>query len=215
MSLKPIEIYQEHKDLFDRYQSLLLKWNQKINLTAITDPEEMIEKHFVDSLSLVPLLLRWLSLSENVSRETFSPSLLDIGSGAGLPGLPLKIAFPNLRLTLVDAVKKKCDFLKEVIRSLSLKEAEVRHETLRGQSIGVFDVVVSRATFSLKEYLSLAVPQLKPQGIVVAMKGPEVESEVHEAREALRSFHLKPFESVSFELPHSKSQRRILMTRFS
>src|SRR5262249_27872914 len=123
-----VEIFQKHHAAFDRYQSLLLKWNDKINLTAITAPEEIVEKHFLDSLALIPALSLWWP-AQNVSRETFSEglTLLDIGAGGGFPGLPLKIALPSLRVTLVDSVKKKCDFIKEVIRALGLSDVEVRH----------------------------------------------------------------------------------------
>jgi 16S rRNA (guanine527-N7)-methyltransferase len=224
MNPTPAEFYQRHRDLFDRYQLLLLKWNQKINLTAITDPSAIVEKHFLDSLSLLPALIQWLPdfFPANVSRETFSPevfesvrlSVLDIGSGAGFPGIPLKVVTPQLQLTLVDSVKKKCDFLKEVVRSLSLTQVKVRHETLKGQSIGAFDVIATRATFDLKAYLSLAVPNLKPGGIIIAMKGLEIEEEMGRADEVLKANKLKPFESVRTTLAESRSERQILMTRY-
>src|SRR5262245_59521449 len=98
MSLTPIELYQAHRLEFDRYQSLLLKWNEKINLTSITRPDEIVEKHFVDSLALIPWLEELLP-SKNVSRGTLGAlSALDVGAGAGFPGLPLKIVMPSLKL---------------------------------------------------------------------------------------------------------------------
>lgn len=224
MSLTPIELYQSHRTLFDQYQSILLKWNEKINLTAITKPDEIIEKHFLDSLFLLPELSRWLPhfFSENVSRETNPPhtpllqrgagGILDIGAGAGFPGIPLKLVNPHLKLTLVDSVKKKCDFLKEVVRSLSLGETEVAYLTLKGQVIGAFDLIVTRATFGLKEYLELAIPNLRPQGILIAMKGAEVEGEIQEAEEIRERLRLRPWEMVRYILPYSKAERRILMT---
>ncbi len=211
-----IEIYRQHQGSFERYQSLLLKWNEKINLTAITDPKEILDKHFFDSLALLPALSDWLP---NVSRETFLPEalslfVLDIGSGAGLPGIPLKIAAPPIKLTLVDTVKKKCDFLKEVVRVLGFESVQVLHQTLTGQCIGSYDLILTRATFNLKDYLELATPNLKPNGRIVAMKGPESAEEIKDSQIALNRLGLRPWEGVSYELPLSRASRQLLMTRF-
>lgn len=204
------ELYQSHRATFDRYQSLLLRWNQKINLTAITDPAEIIEKHFLDSLSLLDVS-RETFFQGNVPRETLS--ILDIGSGGGFPGIPLKIALPSLEMTLLDSTKKRCDFLKEAIRSLSLKGIQVLQETLKGQSVGLFDVIVTRATFSLAQYLSLAIPNLKLHGVILAMKGIEIDEELCEAREVLKDLDFQPVETVPYELPQSRQKRQIIIVK--
>jgi 16S rRNA (guanine527-N7)-methyltransferase len=211
----PIDLFRRHQETFARYQSLLLKWNEKVNLTAITDPQEILEKHFLDSLAVLMGLAQWLP---NVSRETFEPeclqlSILDIGAGAGFPGIPLKIVAPELDLTLVDSVRKKCDFLKEAVRWLGLNRTRVIHHTLKGEAVGSFDVIVTRATFDLKTYATLAAPNLKPEGILIAMKGPAVEGERKDSLQTLGRFKLRPWEGLAYELPFSKVSRQILMTR--
>lgn len=211
----PIDLYRQHQGEFERYQALLLKWNKKINLTAITDPEEILDKHFLDSLAILPELANRLT---NVSRETFSTeglriSVLDIGCGAGFPGIPLKIVAPQIELTLVDSVKKKCDFLKEVVRGLGLESVQVHHQTLQGQSIGSYDLILTRATFDLKTYLGLAFPSLKPDGLIVAMKGKECAQELNDSEALLKGLGLDPWEVASYVLPLSKAHRQLLLTR--
>jgi len=202
MSTRSIEIYQAHKSVFDLYQSLLLKWNQKFNLTNITHPNEVVERHFLDSLALIDVSRETFEI---VSRETIS--LLDIGSGGGFPGLPLKIAFPSLNVTLLDSLKKRCDFLKEAIRTLSLSSIQVLHEKLAGQSVGLFDVIASRATFRLSDYLKLALPNLKPKGTILALKGIDIDEEVKEAAKFLEgkgTFHI---DAIPYQLPLTKLDR--------
>ncbi|HEX5037589.1 MAG TPA: 16S rRNA (guanine(527)-N(7))-methyltransferase RsmG [bacterium] len=209
------ELYQRHQAAFDRYQSLLLKWNEKINLTAITSPNEIAERHFQDSLALIPALQAWGD-SENVSRETFSEglSLLDLGAGGGFPGIPLKIAMPSWKVTLVDSVKKKCDFMKEVVRSLALSDVEIRHQALEpNQPLGPFDLVITRAAFSLTKFLELGALHLNPSGRMVAYKGMEIEAEIKEAEETRLRHQLSPFKSYIYRLPVSKAQRQLIMTQ--
>lgn len=200
MSLDPIELtdlIRENHAAFDRYADLLIRWNQKINLTAITERRQIDELHFADSLSVAA----WL-------KNAGMPHLkvLDVGTGAGFPGIPMKIALPDLELTLVDAVKKKCDFLKEVVRALSLSGVQVIHDRLDGKkSLGQYDLVVSRAAFKLKEFLLYAGPNLKRGGLVVAMKSIEIKEEIQEAQARL--------ESVVYRLPHSNQKRQLIITR--
>lgn len=205
MSYLPAELHKEFRSQFDRYQSLLLKWNEKINLTAITRPEEIQEKHFLDSLA---------PLAEIVSRETFGRGLrlLDIGAGAGFPGLPLKIVHSKLEVTLVDSIKKKCDFMKEVIRALGLTAIEVLHQTLKGkEDLGrPFDVVISRAAFKLPDFLSLALPHLVSSGRMMIMKSEDVVEEVKQAQPILKREQISLC-SVPYTLSHSGLQRQILI----
>lgn len=190
MNISPLELYAAHRSEFEKYLELLLKWNQKINLTAITTPDEIRELHFIDSLFVIPQI---------VSRET----LLDIGSGNGLPGLAIKIVCPEIKITLVESVKKKCDFMKEVVRSLQLTGVTVLHQTLKeGDSIALFDVVVSRAAFKMDRLTRLAVPNLKPDGVVIGMKGVNVEEEIK---------NLRSIQTVGYTLPFSGRSRNLLI----
>lgn len=202
-----LSLYKKHKKQFDRYEELLLFWNQKINLTSITQSAEVAELHFLDSMVLAPHIV---SRDGSVPRET---SFLDLGAGAGFPGLPLKIIFPKIQMVLVDSVKKKCDFMKTVVRELDLKEVFVRHHFLKkSESIGKYDFVISRAAFKLKELFELALPNLKQGGKILALKGEGIEEEI---REMETSHELSPLgckiEIKPYELPTSKKNRNIVI----
>jgi 16S rRNA (guanine527-N7)-methyltransferase len=201
---KVFGIYFDEKtsEAFDLYLKELLKWNQKINLTAIRSEKGIILKHFLDSLSLYPYLAKHFSL-------------LDIGSGAGFPGIPLKIVQPSMEVTLIDSVRKKVDFQRHIIRTLGLKGIEVIHGRVQDKRIVMsmedrFDVVISRAFSDLRTLLILSFPFLKKGGMVLAMKGgmgsEEVRllSKIEETRYRLQK-------TVSFALPRSFSKRSILL----
>jgi 16S rRNA (guanine527-N7)-methyltransferase len=165
-----ITISSAQEERLLRFLDELLRWNQSINLTAITNRDEALVKHLVDSLTLLPLLRG-------------DEILLDMGSGGGLPGLPLKLVMPGLHLTSVDAVAKKISFQKHVIRTFALTGAVARHGRLEelGQEptlAGHFELVVARAFASLTDCVRLARPFLRPGGRLIAMKGPEGEKEV-------------------------------------
>ena len=147
------------------YLAELKKWNRKINLTAIKDEADIIIKHVLDSLSYV---------------RGFNPApglrLLDMGSGAGFPALPIKIAFPGLSITMVDSIKKKASFLRHIIRTLKLTETEVldtRAEELPGSLLSTFDVVTARAFADMKSAIVTGIPLLRPGGLMVLSRGPE------------------------------------------
>lgn len=180
----------------------LLRWNQSINLTAISDREEALVKHLVDSLTLLPYLR---------GDET----LLDMGSGGGLPGLPLKMVLPGINLTSVDAVAKKISFQKHVIRTFALNGAVARHGRLEvlGQETslnGHFDLVVARAFASLPDCLRLARPFLRRGGRLIAMKGPEGEKELLAAEELIANtgFSLQSMDRLT--LPGGNGERTLI-----
>jgi 16S rRNA (guanine527-N7)-methyltransferase len=152
----------------------LLRWNPRRNLTAITDYDEIVEKHLVDSLTLLPF-----------ARQ--SSRLLDIGSGAGFPSLPLKIVCPQLEIVSVDAVGKKIDFQRHVVRSLGLKGFKAVHARVESltEEHATFDLVTARALCSLKELVARSEPFLAPGGCLLAMKGPEGGREFFEQQEDL------------------------------
>jgi 16S rRNA (guanine527-N7)-methyltransferase len=187
---------------FDLYRRELLKWNQKINLTAIRSEKGIILKHFLDSLSAFPYLSK-------------TASLLDVGSGAGFPGIPLKIVYPSLEITLIDSVRKKIDFQRHIIRMLGLKGTEAIHGRIQDKEIlqrmsGRFDAVISRAFSDLQTLLTLAFPFLKKRGVLLAMKGELDEEEVRllSKREQTR-YRLQG--TASFVLPKSSFKRSILL----
>jgi 16S rRNA (guanine527-N7)-methyltransferase len=181
----------------------LLRWNRTHNLTAITDPAEGIEKHLTDSLTLLPLL-------------TGEERLLDIGSGGGFPGLPLKIARPALSVVSVDAVAKKIAFQRHAARLLGLQDFVPLH--MRAEKLpnlpayaSGFDVVVSRAFAALPVFASLALPCLKPEGRIVAMKGAEGARELAEAEGELAKLGLVCTELRRLQLPASGAVRCLLV----
>ncbi len=180
----------------------LLRWNQKINLTAIRDPVEAIEKHLVDSLTLVPLLAG-------------TERLLDLGSGPGFPGLPLQIACNGLTVVSVDAVQKKIAFQRQVSRLLGLRNFMAWHgraeqlTTQPGFSQN-FEVVVSRAFASLEQFAILAEPCLAPGGRIIAMKGVDPERELAEAAASLGKLGLICREVLQVTLPASGALRSLI-----
>jgi 16S rRNA (guanine527-N7)-methyltransferase len=180
----------------------LLRWNKSINLTAITDRNEALVKHLIDALTLLPHLR---------GDET----ILDMGSGGGLPGLPLKIVRPGLNLTSVDAVAKKISFQKHVIRTFALTGVVARHGRLEelGQEsalAGHFEVVVARAFASLADCVRLARPFLKAGGRLIAMKGPEGQGEVLAAEKIYTSAGFSLQQIDRFDLPGGNGERTLI-----
>jgi 16S rRNA (guanine527-N7)-methyltransferase len=158
---------------FDLYLNELVEWNQKFNLTSITDPAEIKKKHFADSL----LLLEHLTLTNE--------SVVDVGAGAGFPGIPLKLACPGIKLTLLEATKKKVGFLDHIIKTLGLTETAAvwtRAEDFRGE----FDLAVARAVADLRVLAELCLPLVKVGGLFVAWKEVAIEPEIESARRALK-----------------------------
>jgi 16S rRNA (guanine527-N7)-methyltransferase len=197
-----IRLSEKQVAAFDLYLRELLKWNQKINLTAIRSEKGIILKHFLDSLSAFPYLSK-------------TASLLDIGSGAGFPGIPLKIVHSSLEITLVDSVRKKIDFQRHIIRMLGLKGMEAIHGRIQDDEIlqsmaGRFDAVISRAFSDLQTLLVLAFPFLRKEGILLAMKGELGEEEIrHLSKGEETRYRLQG--TASFVLPKSSLNRSILL----
>jgi len=179
----------------------LKKWSRKINITAITDDEGIAVKHFVDSLSL-------LKVVQGAGR------LLDIGSGAGFPCIPVKIALPNLEIVSVDAVVKKISFQKQAVRLLNLERftaTHVRAETLADTYPEYFDWVVSRAFSDIPSFVAMALPLLKSEGRIVAMKGRSAAEEVASAEDALAKMGVKVDFVLDFSLPGSGDARSLVV----
>lgn len=181
----------------------LMEWNRSTNLTAITDPVEVAVKHFLDTLPVSPLL----------------PSgswLLDIGSGGGFPGIPLKTLRPDLHVMLIDASRKKVSFQKHIISMLGLKDVEARHaraeelkEELRPESRR-YDVIVSKAVSRLDRFLDQAVPLLGRPGMLIAMKGRSVDTEVEAARSRIEAEGLS-LSTKKYRLPYIDIERCLII----
>lgn len=208
-----IELNNDQTRQFAIHATELLLWNQKINLTAITDPIAVAVKHFLDSLTAARFLRP-------------EATLLDIGSGGGFPGLPLKILMPSLSVTMIDASRKKINFLKHVIRTLKLDNIEALHiraEDLAGNPLycNRFHVIVSRAISSLKLIRRLALPLLADEGVILALKGDKVKDELGDlqGRGSDDGGHIHTvlpsyFMTVeTFQLPYLKSNRSIVVIK--
>ena len=163
-SLK-IDVELQQLNHFALYAEELMRWNRKVNLTAITDAEALAIKHFLDSIAPAALMPP-------------GASLLDIGSGAGFPGIPLKIVRPDLKVTLIDAVRKKVNFQKHMIRTLALENIwahQVRAEQFSPET--PFDVIITRALSTLPEFVNLALPLLAKNGVMLSWKGIRAEAQ--------------------------------------
>lgn len=196
---------QQQSDLL-QYLGLLTKWNQVYNLTAVRDPMDMLRQHLLDSLAVVPALTRHLQ-----SRGIVDPiPLLDVGAGAGLPGVALAVALPQLRVTCVDTVGKKVAFIQQVAATLRLENLKTRHarvETLTGHD---WPIICSRAFASLAEFTGWTRQALAPGGVWIAMKGREPVEEMRALADSVRVFHVEPL-----QVPGLDAQRCLVWMRES
>lgn len=207
LAYENIELSSEQIDLFEKYRDLILEWNERIDITAITEDKEIDEKHFIDSLSV----FRHIEIPSHAK-------LVDIGTGGGFPGVPMKIFDPSVDLTLVDSLNKRIVFLEEVIDKLSLTSAQAIHaraeEIFRKEEYREkFDIAVSRAVAPLPTLLEYCLPAVKVGGIFLAMKGPSVDEEIRISQPALDALGGKIVEVDEFELTESKYQRSIILVK--
>jgi len=206
-----IQIDKRKIEKFATHALELMKWNQKMNLTAITDPFEIAVKHFLDSMVPVKIIPPFASI-------------LDIGSGGGFPGIPLKICLPSLEVTLIDASRKKVSFLKHIIRTLDLENTEALHIRAEGFAgkPGIeksYNVIISRALSSMNNFVLKALPFLRKGGLIIAMKGNVSDDDIELLRFSINKTHAmlldrdsQPFEvSVNrYSLPYLKSDRSMI-----
>ena len=191
-----IDLSEKTVERFKKYAALLKEWNEKMNLTAITDEPEIVEKHFYDCL---------LPTSHDLLDDRL---ICDLGTGAGFPGLVWAIAYPKSVVTLVDATGKKCMFLNEVIKELSLTNAFVVNS--RGEDLGMrehFDIVTARAVAPLNILLEVTVPLIKEKGLMIAMKGAKGKEELADAKKAIQKLYLKVIEINEQSLPNDEGVR--------
>ena len=198
-----IEISQENAKQFYKYMKLLLEWNEKMNLTAITDPEEIILKHFVDSLTIMPYLSN-------------ANTILDVGTGAGFPGLPLKILESNKEFTLLDSLNKRITFLQTVISELELKNVQAIHgraEEYISQKRESYDIVTSRAVAKLNVLIEYMLPFVKVGGRCICMKSFEIEGELKEAKKAIEILGGEIEKVDEITLPTTDIKRKIVIIK--
>ena len=197
-----IELTSQQLEKLNQFYELLISWNQKMNLTRITEKEDVYLKHFYDSLTLSKVI----DLNQNLT-------LCDVGSGAGFPGIVLKICFPNLKITLLDSLQKRVNYLNEIIKELDLKNIEAIHtraEDYAKQNREKFDIVTARAVANLKILSELCIPMVKVNGLFIAMKA-NIEEEIENSTEILKKLDSKIEKKETFYLPIENSIRNIIM----
>ncbi|MCO7126095.1 16S rRNA (guanine(527)-N(7))-methyltransferase RsmG [Sporolactobacillus shoreicorticis] len=201
LSEKNIHLNEIQRHQFQLYYEMLIEWNKKMNLTAITQPKEVIIKHFFDSLT--PCF--YFSVQK-------AQTLCDVGSGAGFPGIPMKILFPTLRLTIVDSLQKRLTFLQAVVEKLGLNYVTLCHdraETFARKS-GIrenFDLVTARAVAKLAVLSEYCLPLVHLGGMFVALKGSNAEDEVQQAENAIKQLGGQISRVVSLDLPDNNGKR--------
>lgn len=194
-----IDITENQLKKLEKYYQLLVEENKKYNLTAITEEKDVYLKHFYDSITITKII------------ELNNQYLLDIGTGAGFPGLVLKIMFPNLKIDLLDSTNKKCMFLQYVIDSLELTNIKVlnlRAEEYASTVREKYDIVTSRAVAPLKHLLEYSIPLLKVNGNFIALKS-NIEEETQNIKNYYNKLYLSKEEVIKFELPKEKSLRTL------
>ena len=202
-----ITLTDKQKQQFDKFYELLVEWNKVMNLTGITDYEEVNEKHFVDSLSIV----------KAIDMESVQ-SVIDVGTGAGFPGIPLKIAFPHLKVVLLDSLNKRINFLNEVIAQLGLTDIKTIHGRAEDYAKQAeyrenFDLCVSRAVANLSTLSEYCLPYVSMNGMFVPYKSGEIDEELENSKKAVKILGGKIENVVKFQLPGTDIGRSFVKVR--
>lgn len=184
----------------DKFYNLLIEWNEKINLTRITEKKDVYLKHFYDSLTITKVV--------DLEKEK---TLCDVGTGAGFPGIVLKIAYPNLKITLIDSLQKRVNYLNEIIKELDLKDIKAIHT--RGEDYKEkFDVVTARAVANIEKLLKYTMHLVKKEGKFIAMKG-NIEEELTKSVENKINKKYKVEKIEKFTLPKEESLRSLVVIK--
>ncbi|HHV28522.1 16S rRNA (guanine(527)-N(7))-methyltransferase RsmG [Acetivibrio mesophilus] len=200
-----VDLNEEQVDKFFTYKDVLKEWNSKMNLTAIEDDREIILKHFIDSISICPII------------KDKKSTLIDVGTGAGFPGIPVKIAFPDIKIKLMDSLEKRTKFLDEVIEKLSLKEISAVHSRAEDKGIASdyrekYDISTARAVANLPVLLEYCLPFVRVGGLFIAMKGSSTE-EIENSKKALDILGGKIEDILEFTLPFSDIKRNVVIIK--
>lgn len=204
LSTHGITLSEQQKKQFETYYEMLVAWNEKINLTSITEEHEVYLKHFYDSIT------------PSFYHDFKAPlSLCDVGAGAGFPSIPLKIVFPNIHITIVDSLNKRIQFLNQLASELELEGVSFVHE--RAENFGKnqdyrasFDIVTARAVARLAVLSELCIPLVKKNGVFLALKSSKGEEELEEARFGIGIFGGRVSDIYTFELPEDAGERQII-----
>jgi len=209
ISLKKLGIEANNQviESFLLYMEILIRTNKEFNLTSITEPTEIIYKHFIDSLAVIPFL-----------NENNNVRIIDIGTGAGFPGIPLKIIKPNYRVTLVDSTKKKVNFLKMICDELKLKDVECIHARAEELARDIdyrekYNMALSRALAPLNLLLELSLPFVKVGGIFIAYKSKEAHNEIEVAKTALEVLGGQITDVKEIEIPGLEGKRNLIFIK--
>jgi 16S rRNA (guanine527-N7)-methyltransferase len=201
-----ITISDLQKQQFTDYYEMLVEWNKVMNLTAITKYSEVIQKHFLDSLSIVKIY------------QPVSERILDMGTGAGFPGIPIKIAFPDTRIVLLDSLNKRIHFLEEVIKKLNLSKITAVHG--RAEDFGrdkeyreTFGLCVSRAVANLSTLSEYCLPYVRKGGYFIAYKSGKAEEELNEAANAMKLLGAALVKTEHLKLPGTDIERALIMMK--
>lgn len=200
-----LTLTEEQIEKFYNYMNLLIEWNKKINLTAIVEPKDIILKHFIDSLTIE----KYIKKGENI---------IDVGTGAGFPGIPLKIAREDLKITLADSLNKRINFLNEVINKLDLKNIATIHT--RAEELGKnkkyrekFDIATSRAVANMSTLSEYLIPFIKVKGRCICMKSSDIDTELENAKKAINILGCEIESKDKFNLPNSDLGRSVIILR--
>jgi 16S rRNA (guanine527-N7)-methyltransferase len=204
-SIYGIELNEVQIEQFLKYKELLKEWNEKINLTAITDDFGIINKHFIDSISI---------LKSGVIKEGMR--IIDVGTGAGFPGIPLKIIMPSLNVVLLDSLNKRINYLNNVIRELELEGIEAIHGRAedfarKKEYREQFDIATARAVANMTVLSEYCIPYVKISGYFIAMKGPSADEELREAKNAIGTLGGKFKEIVETEILGDEFKHKLIV----
>lgn len=210
--LMGIELDDNQLRQFETYMNMVIEKNKVMNLTAITEPEEFSLIHFADSLSLIPAV----SAAAPLTKE--NASVIDVGTGAGFPAIPLKIAFPNMKLTLLDSLNKRVTFLDSVVEELELKKVTTIHARAEegGRQKNLrdnFDFVLSRAVANLSVLSEYCLPYAKVGGLFISYKSGDIEEELKEAKHAISVLGGKLEDVIHFQLADTDINRSFVLIR--
>ena len=207
-----IEVSGDKLERFYLFYKLLTEYNKRYNLTAITEEQDVIYKHFVDSLSIM------MCKDHEEINELNDRYVIDVGTGAGFPGIPLKIVNPDMKLTFLDSVNKKLDFIREVCRQFNFKDTEVKHG--RAEDFGKdkeyrerFDICLSRAVAALPVLSELCIPFVKKGGLFISYKGSEFENEIKNSKQAVKILGGSIISVNSFNIPDTDIKRALIIIR--